>query len=86
MSDELKPCPFCGSDDIDPRSGGSPECYSCGAKPGSSDWNERYDVPSDTLIAKADELAKAVRARSSLANIEEVDTALTEYDQVRGEK
>jgi len=50
---ELKPCPFCGSDEIDPRSGGSPECCNCGAKPGNSLWSDRWcDCPEPAVTVK----------------------------------
>jgi len=53
MSEKLKPCPFCGSTEIDAdgwvSNGGAtgPECCDCGATAMSvHDWNRRVHAPA----------------------------------------
>lgn len=62
MSEKLKPCPFCGSPNIDPKGWGStqtsgPACDDCGASAGSSfkseeenveAWNRRHQEQEET--------------------------------------
>ena len=52
---DLLPCPFCGGTDIDPKSGGVPECFTCGATAFNSDWNTRADL-SDAKDKRIEEL------------------------------
>lgn len=106
MSDELKPCPFCGGTEIDTHGDDKVvgyHCLTCDAVgpnqyityPEPREWNTRHDTHAD-LIAKADDLAKAVerltaRKPSPVTGgrmILEVDVdgacaALSAYTQVR---
>ena len=53
MTDELKPCPFCGHKEIDPRGWASadkhgPACDWCGATAETErEWNLRTEHPAD---------------------------------------
>jgi len=52
MSDDLKPCPFCGNDKyfLARGSDGEPYCGECGAQSGGLEWNTRTDI-ADALVA-----------------------------------
>lgn len=72
MTDQLKPCPFCGSNHVDPigwlNAAGKtgPECCVCGATAASvGDWNARH-IPegsslSPELTEKIDKIAENAR-------------------------
>jgi ribosomal protein L37AE/L43A len=57
--DELKPCPFCGSDDVKQYMDTSIHCRQCGAEGGYS-WN--YRPIEDKLNARIKELEAELKA------------------------
>jgi len=76
MSDNLKPCPFCGGDatlSIGKYGNGAPwpyiECEQCAASTEPHIWNTRADLHDDTKAQLAEceaRLRKAVEALKSL--------------------
>jgi hypothetical protein len=58
MSEELLPCPFCGSKDV-LTDEGYDYCGSCGAMPEEGTWNTRHLSPQvEAVIEAAREWAK----------------------------
>jgi hypothetical protein len=86
--DELKPCPFCGSHDIDQsfwmagelgdRRGG-PGCNNCGATSEPEYWNAR--PLEDAAAAREKALREALEAVEWVYSPSDVDTVYKNYGE-----
>jgi len=79
MTDELKPCPFCGGENLEEDAIGRVACSGCGATAPygyhtTETWNTRADLPATDAQVFANEKVKAlVEALERIAHLRATD-------------